>query len=303
MLEAWSAASLQAKCLNLACLALSFVAFVSCCVSFGGELFTARSFDRSQPTSTRPILFHFYQDRVESELGHLHFADLVRFDSDDYCTDGGRTLVAFAALGFIALTATLTLAVCRVLSVPARWLPLPAQSLRIELYLSVATGPLLLLSVALYGNLCYQHFQSNDAFINVQATGYAFSIAGVLCAVLHSCVLWYVKLDELCWLGIPEGSEYWTSKARGESDGYQEEKLSGFEQREATHADVEAGEGDEKEDEEDDRRHKRHRSKPHRANGKHRTKAMKVAKMIPMQPIDVNYEYTHTYQTSEYDTI
>ena len=296
MLEAWSTAPLRAKCLNLTSLLLSFLTFTSCCISFGGELFTAQLTHTPSTTLPSHLTLHFYYDRIESPLGHSNFADMLKYGGANRCTDGGRTLVTFAALAFIAVTATLALAACRIASVPLRWLPPPEQSLRVEWYASAVTAPLLLLSVALYGSLCYQPFQTNPSYVNVRATGYGFSIGGVLFAVAQLAVCWLVRRDEVCWLGVAEGSEYWTSKARGESDGYQEEKLSGFEESEGKER---GGEVDE--EEEDERRHKRARSKSHRTvKGKHRGKPQKVyAKMIAMQSIDPNYDYSHTYQTSD----
>ena len=297
MLEAWSAATLRVKCLNLTSLLLTFLAFLSCCISFGAELFTAQSTDTSLP---QQLVFHFYHDRVESRLGYSHFADLYQYRGDNNCTNGGRVLVAFAALAFITTLALLTLTLCRILSPPLRWLPPPSVSLRIELWLSVLSAPLLLLSVAPYASLCYQSFQSNRYFVNVRATGYGYSIAGVLIGVGQMGVCWVVRRDERCWLGVVEGSsEYWSSKARGEGDGYQEEKLSGFEEREKrARGAVEADEDDRKEEEED-RRHKRGRSKSHRIKGKHHNKHTKVYIGIPLQPIDPNYNYSSSYQASD----
>ena len=296
MLEAWSSAPLRAKCLNLASLFLTFLAFISCCVSFGAELFVAQSTDLSQ--AGQLVTFHFYHDRIESELGHSYFADMNLYHGYNRCTDGGRTLVAFAALAFLTLLATLTLATSRILSLPIVQLPLPGRSLRVELVLSAVSAPLLLLSVALYGSWCYQSFQGSVYFENVRATGYVFSIVGVLVQVLQLGVCWLLKADERCWLGIAEGSAYWTSKARGEGDGYQEEKLSGFEEGDGA-SDVDEEEADKKEDEEDERRRKRSRSKSHRHKGKHRSKPVKVkVKMFAMKPIDPAYDYGRTYQTS-----
>lgn len=294
MLEAWSTAPVRAKCLNLTSLLLTLLTFISCCVSFGAELFTAQSTHPSLPPHLTPLTLHFYYDRIESRLGHSHFADMYQYDGDNRCTDGGRTLVAFTALAFLALTASLALTATRILSAQLRWLPLPRQSTSGELYLSAVSGVLLLLSVALYGSLCYRPFQSNVRFVNVRATGYGYSIGGVLFAVAQLGVCWVVRRDEQCWLGVAEGSEYWTNKARGDSDGYQEEKLSGFEERERASGSVEEGEVDEEEVEEE-RRHKRSRSKSHRTT-KGRPQKVRT-KMIAMHAIDPHYNYT--YQTSE----
>ena len=299
MWEAWSKAPFRARFLNLFSLLLIILTFLSCCVSFGAELFTGQSIDPKLPSQ---LTFHFYHDRVESELGHAHFADMYRYRGNNSCTDGGRLLVAFAAVAFCTLTAVLALAVCRIASVPiaAVQLPVPGRSVRLEWSLSVLCVPLLLLSVSCYGSLCYQPFQTNGEFNNVRATGYAYSTLGVFCAVMQMGVGWALRRDEQCWLGIAEDSAHWTNKALGKSDSYRQEKLSGFEEgsSDAEEGDREGGEEEEVADQE--RQPKRSRHKSHKVRGKHGGKRMK----IEMRPIDPNYNYTYTdtYQQAAVET-
>ncbi|MCJ1296985.1 hypothetical protein MMC34_008554 [Xylographa carneopallida] len=315
MFEAWSTASTRARCLNLASLLLTFLAFTSCCASFGAELFTAQNAHPISLDLARTYTFRFYHDRIESRLGEWRFADVYAYqdvweddEHDNRCTDGGRTLVAFAALAFFAALATLALAASRVASLPLRPLPLPERSLRAELCLSVVCAPLLLTSVALYASLCIQPFQNSTSFSAVRPTGFVYSIAGVFFAVAQMCVCWLVKHDEECWLGIPESSAYWAGKTRGDGDGYAEEKLSGFDEREGAASDaleLSDDEDEEKEEassrkEEEERRHKHGRSKSHRVKGKNRHgRPTRVYIDVPMKPIDSAYDYSKSYQTSE----
>ncbi len=312
MFEAWKAASTRSKLLNLLAITLAFLTITTCLTSFGAELFTATTTPEPSNNSTTttaylrlpPTTLHFYHDRVESaELGHLFFADLARYDGgDSYCTHGGRALVACAALAFVALVALLALAAARIASHPllATVGGGGGGGLRVEFALSVASAPLLLCGAAPYGSLCYQQFLGEPYyFVDVRATGYAYSISGVLMAVVLMGVYWVVKADERCWLGVAEGSEYWASKSSGKGDGYREEKLSGFEDGSAQRR--EAASDDEKSDEEVERVErppKRTRSKSHRFKSKRHGKAMRVE----MKPIRDDYTYTQSDDTSTYDT-
>ena len=306
MWEAWSAAPRRAKLLNLLSIILTTLTLLSCCISFGAELFTTQ-FSSQQPTTpTTPtrITFSFYHDRIESpQLGHLHFADLTPppYSTTNYCTTGGRLLVAFAALAFLALTATLALAGCRLASaVPAA--SSAGRSVRLEFVLSVVCAPLLVVSVASYAGCCFQQLQGSEGFVNVRATGYGYSIVGVLLAVVQMGVCWAVRQDEQCWLGTVQDSACSTDKGvRVSSDGYQQEKTSGFGERKNGSSDEEddgtKAEGGDEEEERSERQSKRGRHKSHKFKSKHR--GGKRVKIEMTSAIDPNYPYSHvdTYQT------
>jgi len=145
------------------------IAWISCCVTFGSDLF-------SSSLVRTGLIAYYYWDHI---LVGNYFYSFQEFNSNFgeglTCKGGGQGTLAMTVFAFLALSACMLFTILRILG-KEQLLPFissPAQCLKYEVILVVASAALFFLAIVIFGGACYSPISTSES---VTATGYAFMI-------------------------------------------------------------------------------------------------------------------------------
>lgn len=209
-----------AKVLNIFFLLFNFLAWVACCVSFGGVL--AKSTTESALLGGS-IDGKWYWNRVETDFTTLNFSDddcdLVMVADCSKCRSGGRGLIAMQVFAFLGLLAVLVLSLIRVLGVAVSALEPTRRILFWEVALTGLNTFFFFLSVCIWGGTCFHEIEKIDD-TKVTGTGFGYVIACFFFLIFNLVIIWNIRGDSSTHLGSSGGSDY-TNESDASTTNYE----------------------------------------------------------------------------------
>lgn len=218
VLQACMSSSPKAKVLNFLFVLFNVLAWICCCVQFGGKLLHV-TFNKH--VLGGPKAFDIYWNYAVSDWNNqkIHFSDrdAAWCANNDWCAkcdEGGKALIGMQSLAFIGLTVALFISVVRVFGSSISALEPTRKSLLTEFSLTAWSTFWFFLSVCVYGGTCFHAATKEDRVNKVTGTGFGYLVACFFFLLVNLVIGFLIRKDPATHLG---------SGAGGVSTDYQQE--------------------------------------------------------------------------------
>jgi len=214
-LQAFTSSSPKARVLNGLFVLFNVLAWICCCVQFGGKL--AHVTVKVMGGTHAYDIYWKYAVAEKNQKFYFSSTDSAWCHMNDFCTkcnEGGKALIGMQVLAFLGLTVALFLSLVRVLGSSIAALEPTRKSLLVEWGLTGLSTFWFFLSVCVWGGTCF-HAASNQANVSkVVGTGFGYLIACFFFLLLNLVLGFLIRKDPATHLG---------SGAAGASSDYQQE--------------------------------------------------------------------------------